>query len=170
MHVRPSWMLGLAVLVAAACSPSETAQEGSDAAAPGIDVSAIEDSLMEADRNFAIATAEQGVDGWVAYFAEDGAMITARRGEVVGHDAIREIMTPVLADTAPRLLWEPIRAEVGAGGDLGYTVGTSRRVARDSAETLLGTGNYLTVWRRQANGWWRVERDIGTYTPVQEEE
>jgi ketosteroid isomerase-like protein len=159
------WMVGAALIAGASCTPSETGDDAG-AAPPAFDEAGVKDSLMQADRDFAMATAERGVEGWVSYFAPNGAMITAGRGEVEGHDAIREIMAPVLADSAPRLLWEPIRAEVGHGGDLGYTIGRSQRVARDSAETLLGTGNYLTVWRRQADGTWKVERDIGTYTPV----
>jgi ketosteroid isomerase-like protein len=158
-------MMGAALVAGASCAPSETGDAG--AAPPAFDEAAVKDSLMQADRDFAAATGERGVEGWVSYFAPDGAMVTSGRGEVEGHEAIRDIMAPVLADSAPRLLWEPVHAEVGHGGDLGYTIGRSQRVARDSAETLLGTGNYLTVWRRQADGTWKVERDIGTYTPVE---
>jgi ketosteroid isomerase-like protein len=75
-------------------------------------------------------------------------------------------MGPFLADSNPRLLWELVRAGIGTSGDLGYTIGSSRRTERDSANTLLGTGTYLTVWRLQPDGTWKVEVDIGTYTPV----
>jgi ketosteroid isomerase-like protein len=160
----------MGALAWAACAPA-TDESGAPAGAAGdgatagaARIAAIEDSLMQADRDFASATAERGVDGWVSWFAADGAMVTAG-GEVKGHDAIRELMASALSDSGPRLLWEPTYAEAG-GGNLGYTIGTSQRVARDSAGTLLGTGNYLTVWRRQADGTWKVERDIGTYTPV----
>jgi ketosteroid isomerase-like protein len=167
MHGRSWWKHGLAVgalLAGLSCSPSNTAEEEGDTS--GGDGGATEEALMQADRDFAVATWERGVDGWLEYFAPDGAMIVAGVGEVKGHAAIRELMAPFLADSNPRLLWEPIRAEVGSGGDLGYTIGSSRRVARDSASTLLGTGIYLTIWRRQPDRTWKVERDIGTYTPV----
>jgi ketosteroid isomerase-like protein len=170
MKGRPSGLhfLAVAVLLAAlSCSQSETIEEESVAA---VDEAAMKDSLMQADRDFAVATAERGVDGWLSYFAPNGAMIVAGMGEVEGHDAIRELMGSFLSDSGPRLLWEPIHAQVGVGSDLGYTVGSSRREARDSANTLLGTGTYLSIWRRQADGTWKVERDIGTYTPVEEEE
>ncbi len=168
MRERWTWTAGItaAGLLAAACSGAgDRADTERESAA---DRAAVEESLMRADRDFAAATEEDGVDGWVAWFAPDGAMITAG-GEVQGRDAIRERMAPFLSDSGARLLWEPTYARAG-GGDLGYTIGVSRTLARDSAGTLLGTGNYLTVWRRQTDGTWKVERDIGTYTPAESEE
>lgn len=169
MSDRMWWARGLvlvALLAGLACSPSNTAEEGDDATPPAGDETATEEVLMQTDRDFAIATLERGVDGWLEYFAPDGAMIVAGIGEVKGHAAIRELMGPFLADSNPRLLWEPVRAGIGTSGDLGYTIGSSRREERDSANTLLGTGTYLTVWRLQPDGTWKVEVDIGTYTPV----
>lgn len=170
MRGRSSWVHCLTaaiVLAAVSCSSSDTAEERSGAA---VDEAAVKDSLMQADRDFAVATAERGVDGWLEYFAPNGAMIVPGVGEVEGHEAIRELMGSFLSDSGPRLLWEPIHAEVGVGGDMGYTVGSSRREARDSLGTLLGTGHYLTIWRRQGDGRWKVEQDVGTYTPVAQEQ
>jgi ketosteroid isomerase-like protein len=124
----------LGLLVVCACSPDERAETGNATHATADLVTT--EMLIEADRDFATATAERGIEGWVANFASNGAMIIAGRGVVQGHAAIRDIMGP------------------------------SRREARDSANTLLGTGTYLTIWRRQADGTWKVEVDIGTYTPV----
>jgi ketosteroid isomerase-like protein len=169
MKGRPWWARGLALgafVAGLSCSPSNTAEEGADATSPAGDETETEEALMQADRDFAIATRERGVDGWLEYFAPDGAMIVAGIGEVKGHVAIRELMGPFLVDSNPRLLWEPVRAGIGSSGDLGYTIGSSRREERDSANTLLGTGMYLTVWRLQPDGTWKVEVDIGTYTPV----
>ena len=58
--------------------------------------------------------------------------------------------------------WAPDRAEVSGGGDLGYTVGRSRilLVGPDDVE-MVTTGMYVSIWRRQANGEWKVEMDLG---------
>lgn len=131
-------------------------------AAPDDEVRA--DAVMEADRAFARATAERGVDGWVSFFAEDGAMVGQTRE--VGHDAIRAAMAPVFADSTFSLQWEPVQAEVAASGDLGYTVGRyeSRRMGTDGLE-VRQTGSYLTVWKRGADGSWKVALDIGSPDP-----
>lgn len=42
------------------------------------------DALLDADRRFAEATRERGVDGWVAWFAPDGCMLTPAGGATRG--------------------------------------------------------------------------------------
>src|SRR5687767_4428255 len=101
MNGRPWWARGLALgafVVGLSCSPSNSAEEGADATSLASDETATEEALMQADRDFAIATRERGVDGWLEYFAPDGAMIVAGIGEVKGHAAIRDLMGPFLAN------------------------------------------------------------------------
>lgn len=120
------------------------------------------EALLEADRLFAEEAAERGVDGWLAWFEADGTMVQGE-GEVRGHEAIREVMTPFFADSSIQLVWEPLRAEISEDDDLGYTIGNYRviRVGVAEDEPPLSHGMYLTVWRRQADGAWKVAADIG---------
>ncbi|HKJ92903.1 MAG TPA: nuclear transport factor 2 family protein [Longimicrobiales bacterium] len=122
-------------------------------------------ALLRADRDFAAATAREGVDAWVAAFAEDGLQFGAGGAVIRGHDAIRRNMTPFFADPDIRLEWAPSDARLGDG--LGYTYGryrvTRRSPGADSA-AVLETGTYLSVWRKSADGW-KVEADIGSPDP-----
>ena len=120
--------------------------------------------LMEADRAFAAAVAQGGTEAWVSWFAEDGAQIQPGTGEIRGHDAIRALMAG-LDDPGLTLIWEPLRADISAGGDLGWTTGSyvSRAVGGDG-ETRTGQGRYVTIWRRQADGSWKVVMDLGNPT------
>ena len=138
-----------------ACSSTACVRE---AKAP-VDVSRLEEELMEADRVFKRETEQRGVDGWVDAFARDGRMFG---GTVIeGHDAIREAMAD-LADPNFSLEWEPVFAEVSSSGDLGYTHGTYRRSFRDeNDELVVQTGRYVTIWRRDDAGAWKVALDIG---------
>ena len=119
------------------------------------------EEILAADRAFAQATAEGGVEGWVSYFADDGVMISGG-GEVAGGQAVRELMSPAFADSSFSLTWEPIRGEVSEANDLGYTIGRyeSRRVG-DAGDTTFEKGLYVTIWRKQVDGSWRVALDIG---------
>jgi ketosteroid isomerase-like protein len=117
--------------------------------------------LMDADRAFATATAERGADGWAAWFAEAGRMYR-ERGYVDGRAGIREAMVPAFADSTRALRWEPDTAVVAASGDLGYTFGHWEAVRRTAAgDSVLGRGNYVTIWERQSDGTWKVVADIG---------
>jgi ketosteroid isomerase-like protein len=118
--------------------------------------------LMEADRAFCRDVQENGAEAWASWFAEDGVQFPAS-GRVEGRDAIRALMTPVFAPGAPALLWEPTDAVLTASGELGYTLGKWRLVAAEG-DSVLGTGNYVTIWRR-IDGEWKVVVDIGNSDP-----
>ncbi|UCG85021.1 MAG: DUF4440 domain-containing protein [Gemmatimonadota bacterium] len=126
------------------------------------DLAAARQAIMDADRAFAQATAARGVDGWVSYFTDDGVQFPPG-GSISGHAAIRELMTPAFADTNFSLTWEPVSAEVAQAADLGYTVGRyeSRLLGPDGLESVR-TGSYVSIWRRQPDGSWKVALDIGT--------
>lgn len=122
--------------------------------------------IMEADRAFDAATAERGADGWVSFFSDAGAMVVEGVGEVRGPEAIRQIIEPGFADPSAHLTWEPLRAEMSVSGDLGYTVGRFQNIVVDSAgvEQVARQGIYVSIWRRQADGSWKVEMDLGNPT------
>jgi uncharacterized protein (TIGR02246 family) len=119
-------------------------------------------ALRQADIDFAKATAERGVDGWVSYFAEDGSMFPGNAPIVTGKDAIRAYMAPAFADPSFSLTWQPTRADVSRSGDLGYTVGSFERKSSDpQGNPAVRRGKYVTIWKKQADGNWKVVVDIG---------
>lgn len=119
---------------------------------------------MQADRAFAAAVAEGGTDAWVTWFAEDGAQIQPGSGEIRGRDAIRELMAG-LDDPNFSLAWEPRRADIAASGDLGWTTGSyvSKGIGVDG-QPRQAQGRYVTIWRKQPDGSWKVVMDLGNPT------
>lgn len=121
-------------------------------------------ALLQADRDFAAATAREGVDAWVNAFTDDGVQFAAGGAVIRGHDAIRRHMTAFFADPDMHMDWAPTEARLGDG--LGYTYGRYRITRRSSADTaaVVAAGTYLSVWRKGPHGW-KVEADIGTPDP-----
>ncbi len=118
--------------------------------------SALEKQLRDADLGFAKATQERRIEGWMEFFAEDGAII--REGKALtGQPAIRAFYTPVFADKNFSLSWVPTKAEVSRDGTLGYTYGDAEAKIGDH----ISRGMYVTVWRR-INGQWKVVLDSGS--------
>ncbi len=119
-------------------------------------------ALFRADSLFAYETAERGADGWADHFRTDGVMFPSS-GRVDSQDAIRDFMAPALTPDGPSLEWTPTDAVVGAGGDLGYTLGRwmSRVPSAAGEDSIVASGNYVTIWRRDSTGTWRVAVDIG---------
>jgi ketosteroid isomerase-like protein len=120
--------------------------------------------LMKADRDFSDAVAEGGTAAWVSWFAEDGAQVQPGVGEIRGHDALRNAMAG-LDDPDFSLTWAPDRADIAASGDLGWTTGRFVSEGRGAEGDLRrGYGRYVSIWRKQADGSWKVVMDLGNPT------
>ena len=61
---------------------------------------------------------------------------------------------------ASQLNWTPEFADIASSGDLGYTTGPWE-IRRNPQDTPVAFGHYVTLWRKQADGAWKVELDIG---------
>jgi ketosteroid isomerase-like protein len=142
-----------ATLALAACAP----------APPQLpDAEAVRTSLIAADEAFAAATAERGLEGWLSAFDSSAIQMEPDRPFTPGIQTIRAAMALAFADTTFRLTWQPTLAFASAGGDLGYTLGSwqSRHYNADG-KAAVATGKYVTIWRKQADGTWKVVFDGG---------
>lgn len=134
------------------------------ACGPPVDATPDPSVLIDADRAFAAAVAEGGSEAWASWFADDGAMIQPGVGEIRGRDEILARMAG-LDEPGVLLSWEPLRAEIAASGELGWTTGSYRSVRPGAdGEVVTGRGRYVTIWRRQADGFWKVAIDLGNPT------
>jgi ketosteroid isomerase-like protein len=127
---------------------------------------ATEASLMQADRDFAVATHVRGIDGWMSFYAPDAIRIRYLGNMIKGFDEIRKFDTPNIADTTTILNWEPTDAAVFRGGEIGSTVGKYSVINRTgpNAGKEGGHGRYVTMWRRE-HGRWLVIMDTGYPDP-----
>ena len=94
------------------------------------------------------------------FVALDGASIGTGATEVTcGRDAVAKGFAPLGPGA---LIWAPRVADAAPSGDLAYTSGDATiRVGTD-----VSYSNYLTVWKRLANGQWRVVADGGNSAPA----
>lgn len=118
-------------------------------------------SLVETERAFARASVERGVrNSFLAFFADDAISFWPRpvnaREELLKQPAPSERPTTTLN-------WEPALADVSGAGDLGYTTGPT--LTTDDKQKPIRSGYYFSIWRRQSDGGWKVELDIGIKTP-----
>jgi ketosteroid isomerase-like protein len=141
---RGGLLLPLACLLLLAASPA-TAVAGT---ATGRDWS----ELVAAERAFAQASVERGMrTAFLEVLAEDS--IVFRPHAVDARSWFEE--RPEAEGT---LAWKPIVAEVSADGTLGYTSGPWTFTATDGTRAY---GHYVSIWRRRADGSWRLLVDLG---------
>jgi ketosteroid isomerase-like protein len=126
-----------------------------------------EEPLMQADRDFHKATAERRLEGWMDFMADEVVMLGGPKGPVVGKEAVRADRAGLFVENPKlNLDWEPILGEMFPGDRLGYTTGRWTLTGTNAkGESLSVKGRYLTVWKKQADGAWKVAWDGGSAEP-----
>ncbi len=63
------------------------------------------------------------------------------------------------------LKWQPVFAAMSRSTDLGYTTGPAEFRKNKEDEKPFGHGQYISVWRKQKDGAWKVALDVGHGNP-----
>jgi len=138
-----------AALAAAACATTEVR-------APAMDDAR---TLAAAETAFAAHSMREDMRAaFIAHFATDGVLV---RGAWVN---AREWLTP---RPAPPIVldWRPVHTEVAASGDLGLSTGPWKLTDRSNPAAQPAFGQFVSVWKRDAGGPWRVLVDLGIGHP-----
>ena len=114
------------------------------------------ESLVQAERRFSATSVERGMkEAFLAFLADDGIIF---RPLPVNGKRSWASRSPVSAT----LIWEPAFAEVSAAGDLGWTTGPWEfRPPAGAADRPVFHGDFMSVWRRDPGGEWKVAVDLG---------
>lgn len=145
-----TWTGGaLALVTAAVMAAGPSAPSGQTGRAQALA------SLIGSERAFSALAEAKGIrEAFLTYLAPDALVF--RPGPVPGRP-VYEKMDPV---NPAVLTWEPEVAEVAASGDLGYTSGPYQLRPGRGLEPS-GFGRYVSVWKKQLDGTWKVLIDIG---------
>ena len=138
---RNLWLVAVIASLVAACGPS-------------VNVEQERETLLALDREWSQSTKD--TDKFLSYFAPDASIYPPGMAVATGTGAIRESFTSMNSMPGFSLSWTPTKADVSASGDLGYTVGTYAMTATGISEK----GKYVTTWKRQPAGEWKVVEDI----------
>jgi ketosteroid isomerase-like protein len=122
-------------------------------------------ALLQVDRDFAQAGAAKNMDRFLGYIAEDVRFYSAGVMQT-GKLPFRESWSKGFADPNWSITWAPLYAEAAQSADLGYTTGSFEIHDRSADGTpLVRKGSYVTLWRKQSDGAWKVALDIGSFVP-----
>jgi len=120
--------------------------------------------LFDLEAKFARDVLEKGGAGFAEWFAEDGVALGNGAQPVIGRVAIAKS-----ANWSPntyQLTWIPTDAVMGPSGDMGYTWGHFEGRSKDAnGNPVTTTGRYMTIWRKGADGAWKVVLDGGANEP-----
>ena len=115
------------------------------------------DKLIETEKSFAALSGAKGIkSSFLAYLADDSVVFAPSAVNGREHYGARP------DDSPATLSWYPVFADISENGALGYTTGRGEyRTKGNAADTKIYYSEYATVWRRQADGNYKVALDIG---------
>ena len=120
--------------------------------------------LFDLEARFAKDVAERGGQAFADWFADDGVTLGNGAAPVIGKVAIAKSAN--WDPKAYQLTWTPTEAAMGPSGDMGYTWGHFEGHSKDAnGNPVTTSGRYMTIWRRQPDGAWKVVLDAGANEP-----
>ena len=128
------------------------------------DLTAGELQLMELEGRFAQAVAAGGGKAFVSWFADDAVTLNNGKPAVLGRTAIA-----AQAQWDPKtyqFTWVPQGAQMGPSNDMGFTWGHYEGRSKDkNGQPVVISGRYFTVWKKIADGAWKVALDASANEP-----
>ena len=98
-----------------------------------------------------------------SYYAQDAIIATVGRPAAKDEQAVSKAIKDDLADPNFKMILSHEKTEVAGSGDLAYRRG-SYKITATNPQTKLPediVGAYLTVFRKQADGSWKIVEDFG---------
>ncbi len=123
------------------------AQENADAAAR---------EIVEDEGKFYQMGQEQGTRAAFLAFLSDDAIVF-QPGPINGKEAWTK-----RPEKGISLKWRPLVAGMSRSADLGYTTGPAEWKREKEDEKPFGYGQFVSIWRKQKDGGWKVALDVGS--------
>lgn len=120
-----------------------------------------EQAVRAADQAWLKVFAARDVQATTAACAEDASVLAQGFPIATGREAIGKLFGGFFQMPGFTMEWHPTRVEVAQSGELAYTSGTYSDSAQDaSGKTVQDRGKYVTIWKKQKDGSWKVQLDI----------
>lgn len=133
---------------------------------PSAERSAVQ-TMVDTELAFAKNAADEGVrPAFMGFIADDGILF--RPTAVKGKQWMTEHPLPP-STRHPLLSWYPSLADMSLAGDMGFTTGPWEFKADAKDANAVAWGNFLTVWKRQADKSFKFAIDLGISNPKPEQ-
>lgn len=120
--------------------------------------------LYQLDAKFSADVEKGGGKAFASWFAADAVTLANGKAPVIGQAAIAAVAT--WTPQQYQLTWKTEGARMGPDGNSGFTWGTYTGTTHDSDSHVTHiTGRYITVWKKQSDGQWKVELDASNDGP-----
>lgn len=122
-------------------------------------LNAAQQEMVDTERAFVRLAAERGFrDAFYAYFADDGIAFNPHPFRVRTALANQPSLPGPMG-----AVWAPVYGDIAAAGDLGWNTGPLEFEGKNGEPDRHGM--FFSVWKRQADGTFKVVLDVGGDTP-----
>jgi uncharacterized protein (TIGR02246 family) len=150
---RLVWTLAVGMVVGMLGNQAVNAQSDTRAAD--------ERAIREAGIEWLKVTGAKDLERTVAFYADDASMFPPNAPIATGKEAIRAVWSQVFTTPGIAVSGQTTKVEASRGSDLAYEIGTYELTIHDSAgKPVMDRGKYVVVWKKQAEGSWKVMVDI----------
>ena len=119
------------------------------------------EAVRAADIAWAKAFSSKDLAGAVGFVDSTGSILPPNAPIVTGAAAVRAMFEGYYALPDLSGAWQPTQVEAAHSGDLAYSTGTYELSFKDpSGKPVTDRGKYATIWRKQADGSFKVVLDI----------
>jgi len=121
-----------------------------------VDTAAINDIWSQ----YSSSVNDGDVDRWMSLWTEDGVRMPPNEPTIIGKDQIRVGMKRVFDQFTFDM--DITNEEVGVAGDWAFSRGiyTFAQTPKEGGPPVFFDGKYMTILQRQADGSWKIHRDI----------
>ncbi|WP_295793159.1 DUF4440 domain-containing protein [Mucilaginibacter sp.] len=113
-------------------------------------------NLVATEKAFAQYSVEHNTQQAFMHFLADDGLVFKKGQPVNG----KERWATIKPDSS-KLSWYPAFADIAASGELGFTTGPWEYRETKADKEAGAFGNYITIWKKQADGSWKVAIDLG---------
>jgi uncharacterized protein (TIGR02246 family) len=143
---------GFAVALMAGCSQAPTP--------PADTRKADEAAITAAGVALAQAAEAKDLDKCMSFYVDDPVLFVPGAPAVIGKDAVRQAFAGFLGVQALKLETSGLIIDVAQSGDLAFERGSYSNTITDAkGKTTTETGKLALVWKKQADGSWKIAAD-----------
>jgi ketosteroid isomerase-like protein len=114
------------------------------------------ENLVKTEKSFANTAFEKSVrQAFLEFLADDGVVF--QPAAVNGKN-----FWQARPESPALLAWNPVWADISANGKIGYTTGDWDFRPKGKDDDPVAFGQYITIWKKQADGKFKAVLDIGT--------
>jgi uncharacterized protein (TIGR02246 family) len=94
-----------------------------------------------------------------SFYTDDVVGMGVDAPVVQGKENMQKFFETIMKDK-PDIAWTPVKVEVARSGDLAYSWGKGKESVKDKkGKVTETTGKYVSVWKKQADGSWKIAVD-----------